>query len=217
MITLKRISWIVFWMSIVGLSLYFYVTTFMDYVGGYIPENFKRGLFESKIWFVAHIVGASAALLLGPLQFSKKFRARYMRYHRTAGKIFIIGSLVGAIGAFRLNLMYNCIACRYSLGILSVIWFFVTVAAWWAIRHKNVKAHRQFMTRSYTAALAFVFIRVPSLGGGYQKLPFIKDDVQVQITYEWLCWVLPFLAIEIYMNWWPSLKRTRLKADTSNA
>ena len=171
------------------------------------PKISSGGFFDSKIWFIAHIAGASASLLLGPLQFWPAFRNRFMTWHRTAGKVFIIGSLFGAVGAFRLNLMYDCPACRYSLGILSVIWFFVTLAAWWAIKNKNVKAHRQFMVRSYTASLAFVFIRLPSLLNIGGELPFVEDQEQVRITYEWLCWVLPFLVIEIYMNWWPSLKR----------
>jgi len=206
--SLNRLPWLLLWLVLIGLSLYFYIETIVDYAKGYVPENFKRGLFDSKIWFVAHIAGASASLLLGPLQFWPTFRTRYMTWHRRAGKVFIIGSLVGAAGAFRLNMMYACEACRYSLGILSVIWFAATIAAWWAIRNKNVKAHRQFMVRSYTASLAFVFIRLPNFLGFGSTLPFISDERQVQVTYEWLCWVIPFLIIETYMNWWPSLVRS---------
>src|SRR5690349_4931048 len=128
-ITSRRIFWVLFWLLIVGSSFYFYITTVIDYAGGYIPENFKRGFFESKIWFIGHIAGASASLLLGPFQFWKSLRTKYMRYHRTAGKIFIIGSLIAAICAFRINLMYDCKPCRVSLGILSVIWFACTLAA----------------------------------------------------------------------------------------
>lgn len=195
-----------FWLAIIGFSLYFYVYTILDYAGGFVPENFKKGFFESKIWFITHILGASASLLLGPLQFWDKFRTRYMRYHRRAGKIFIIGSLLAAIGAFRINLMYDCVACRYSLGLLSIFWFFCTAAAWWAIKHKNVKAHRQFMIRSYTAALAFIFIRMFPWIGYKNVFPFIDAQMERRITAEWLCWILPLMVVEFYMNWWPSLR-----------
>ncbi|MBC7849398.1 MAG: DUF2306 domain-containing protein [Chitinophagaceae bacterium] len=203
---LNKSFWFLFWSFIIGLSVFFYVTTILDYSYGYIPENFKRGFWDSKIWFICHIVGASAALLLGPLQFWPKFRTRFIRYHRAAGKIFIFGSLLAAVGAFRINLMYDCVACRYSLGILSVIWFFVTAAAWWAIKNKNVKAHRQFMIRSYTASLAFVFIRISSILP-FNPYPFIDDRTQQRITSEWLCWVIPFMVIELYMVWLPSLRK----------
>jgi uncharacterized membrane protein len=213
MLFARRLFWIALWTALVGLSLYFAVTTVLDYVYGYVPANFKLGFFTSKIWFIVHIGGSTASLLLGPLQFWSRFRTRNMKYHRIAGKIFIIGSLIGAIGAFRLNLMYDCVACRYSLGILSILWFFFTAAAWWAIKNKNVKAHRQFMTRSYAAALAFVFIRLPSLFGGVDTLPFVTDQMQVRITYEWFCWILPLIAIEMYMVWWPSLAAGNRKAS----
>ncbi|MGZ5219632.1 MAG: DUF2306 domain-containing protein [Chitinophagaceae bacterium] len=208
-IPVNRLFWILFWLLIIGLSLYFYILTFIEYSQGYIPENFKKGFFESKIWFIGHIAGATVALLLGPIQFWNKFRSRHMRYHRTAGKIFIAGSLLAAFCAFRINLMYDCKACRISLGILSVIWFAATLAAWWAIRNKNIKAHRQFMVRSYTAALAFVFIRLFALMGYKTVFPFIDTTLERRITAEWLCWVVPFLIIEIYMAWWPSLKKIK--------
>ena len=207
-ITTKKTFWFLFWFVIVGLSLYFYVMTFVEYAYGYIPENFKRGFFESKIWYIGHIAGASAALLLGPFQFWKSIRTKYVRYHRTAGKIFIIGSLIAAICAFRINLLYDCKPCRVSLGILSIIWFACTLAAWWAIKNKNVKTHRQFMVRSYTAALAFVFIRIFSFFGYKNIFPFLDTTSDRRITAEWLCWVIPFLIIEIYMIWWPSLNKS---------
>src|SRR5689334_13797195 len=121
---LNKTFWFIFWFAIIGFSLYFFIYTFIDYNDGYTPENFKRGFLESKIWFIGHIAGASAALLLGPLQFWNRFRTKYMRYHRTAGKIFIIGSLIASVCAFRLNLMYDCKPCRVSLGILAVLWLF---------------------------------------------------------------------------------------------
>jgi len=212
-ITPQRFFWFLFWFLIAGASLYFYAATVIDYAGGYIPENFKRGFFESKIWFIGHIIGASASLLLGPLQFWKSIRTKYMRYHRMAGKIFIIGSLVAAVCAFRINLMYDCKPCRVSLGILAVIWFTCTFAAWWAIKHQNVKTHRQFMVRSYTAALAFVFIRLFPVFGYKTIFPFLDTISDMRITAEWLCWVVPFIVIETYMIWWPSLKKGSLKRN----
>jgi uncharacterized membrane protein len=197
--------WFSLWSVLIGFSLYFYATTFIDYANGYIPENFKLGFWNSKVWFITHVAGASCALLLGPLQFWKFFRTKYMKWHRSAGKVFIIGSLVAAVSAFRLVLFYDCAPCRISLVILSLIWFFCTAAAWWAVRHKNIKAHQQFMVRSYTAALAFVFIRLFPLIGYKTVFPFLKTTMERRTAAEWLCWVIPFLVIECYMVWWPSL------------
>ena len=202
----KKLIWISLWLVIISLSLYFYVTTLYLYSIGDLPTNFKFGFWESKIWFIGHITGASASLLLGPMQFWKDFRNRYLKYHRLAGKTFIIGSLIAAVCAFRLNLMYECKPCRYSLGLLSIVWLFATAAAWWAVKHKNIKTHRQMMVRSYTAALAFVFIRVFSSLGYQSVFPIVDTATEGRITGEWFCWVIPFMVIEFYMVWWPSLK-----------
>jgi hypothetical protein len=107
----------------------------------------------------------------------------------------------------RIILIYDCKPCRISLFILAVIWFFCTAAAWWAVKNKNIKAHRQFMTRSYTAALAFVFIRIFPLLGYKNIFPFLDSQLDRRTAAEWLCWVVPFLIIEMYMIWWPSLAK----------
>jgi uncharacterized membrane protein len=206
-----NIFWSIFWTLIVGLSLYFYIDTFIAYRKGITPENFNRGFLDSKIWFIGHIAGASASLLLGPIQFWDRFRKKYMNYHRFAGKIFIIGSLIAAICAFRLNLMYDCKPCRISLGMLSVLWFFTTLAAWWAIKNKNIIAHKQFMTRSYTAALAFVFIRLFPLIGYKTAFPLLDTSIERRTTAEWLCWIIPMIVVEMYMVWWPSLINPKRK------
>ena len=117
----------------------------------------------------------------------------------------MIGSLIAAICAFRITLMYECKPCRISLGILSVLWFVFTSVAWWAVKNRNITAHRQFMTRSYTAALAFVFIRLFTLVGSQNLFPFLDTPVERRTTSEWLCWVIPLLIVEIYLSWWPSL------------
>ena len=205
LVTIKKIFWFLFWLVIIGFSLFFYIRTFTDYANGMIPENYKLGFWKSKIWFISHIAGASASLLLGPLQFWKNFRTKNIGYHRIAGKIFIIGSLIAAVSAFRIGLMYDCKPCRVSLGILAIVWFFCTAAAWWAVKNKNIKAHSQFITRSYTAALAFVFIRIFSLIGYDKIFTFLDTYQDRRTTGEWLCWVVPFLIIEMYMVWWPSL------------
>ena len=210
----NKTLWLIFWLAVIGFSLYFFIYTVVDYANGYVPENFKRSFFESKIWFIGHIAGASASLLLGPLQFWNRFRKRYSRYHRIAGKIFIIGSLLASVCAFRLNLLYDCKPCRISLGILSVLWLFTTAAAWWAIKRRNIAAHRQFMTRSYTAALAFVFIRLFPLIGYKQVFPFLDTAMERRTAAEWLCWVVPFIVIEVYLVWWPMLSGGKMKSAT---
>jgi len=204
----RKLLIIIFWTIIIGISAYFYFYNVFGYFLGYRNERFGTTLFQNQIWFIAHMVGATCSLFLGPVQFWPSVRKKYMRYHRIAGKLYIIGSIIAGISALRMALIYDCIGCRYALVLLSILFLFTTSCAWIAIRRKNIKAHQQFMTRSYTLALAFVFIRL------YQILPleFLFgpiNNVEVERTVnEWMFSFVPLIIVEIVMIWLPSLKKS---------
>jgi uncharacterized membrane protein len=199
----KKILLIIFWTILVGLSCWFYFDNVVVYVLGYAtPED---NFFASLPWFVSHILGASCSLLLGPFQFWKSIRTRYPQFHRISGYIYIMGSLIAAVSAFRLSLIFNCVGCRYSLIPLSLLFFVTTALALYAIKKRNVEAHRQFMVRSYTCSLAFVFVRL------YQVVPILfvfkpigNPEVE-SVVVEWTFSILPLLLVEVFMVWLPSL------------
>lgn len=198
---------IIFWSALILFSLYFYFDNAVAYLFGYRNPRFD----SNQLWFVLHIIGATCSLFLGPIQFWKFIRTKYIRFHRIAGKIYIIGTLVAAVGAFRLALVFDCVGCRYSLIPLSLLLFFTTCLAWYAIRQRNITAHKQFMVRSYVCALAFVFVRL------YQVLPLgfifqpIKDDSVFAVVAEWTFSILPIILVEIFMIWIPSIQ-SKVKA-----
>lgn len=200
---INKSTLIVFWALIILLSAYFYYDNAVVYLFGYRNPRFDA----NKLWFMLHMAGATCSLFLGPIQFWKFIRRKYIRFHRIAGKIYIIGSLIAAAGAFRLALSFNCVGCRYSLIPLSVLFFLTTVLAWYAIRQKNITAHKQFMIRSYVCALAFVFVRL------YQVLPLdfifqpITSDDVFAVVVEWTFSILPLILVEIVMIWIPSVNK----------
>jgi len=199
-----------FWATILTLSGYFYLDNVVAYWFGYRNERFGDSFFNNQFWFVAHIVGATCSLFLGPIQFWKIIRARYLRYHRIAGKIYIFGSLVAGVSSLRLSLLNDCVGCRYSLFLLSLFFIFTTSAAWYSITKKNILAHQQFMVRSYTCALAFVFVRL------YQIIPMdfvfgaIENPDTKGVVIEWVFSFMPLFAVEIVMNWIPSIRQRRI-------
>jgi len=185
------------------VSAWFYFDNAVVYLFGYRNERFAGNEF----WFVLHIVGATCSLFLGPIQFWKKIRTKYLRLHRTIGKVYIIGTLLAAISAFRLALIFDCVGCRYSLIPLSILLFTTTSMAWCAIRQKNIIAHKQFMIRSYVCALAFVFVRLYQvLPLGFIFQPIMGDDVY-GVVMEWTFSILPLILVEIFMIWIPSLRK----------
>lgn len=199
------------WIAIIFLSLYFYFDNAIAYLYGYKSDRFGTTFFHNQVWFVAHIIGATFSIFLGPVQFWKFIRKKYIRYHRIAGKLYILGSLVAGLSALRLSLINDCTGCRYPLFILSLLFILTTAMAWYAVKKRNILAHRQFMARSYTCALAFVFVRL------YQVLPInfffsaIEDPSVRRTVNEWFFSFVPLLLVEIWMAWIPSLQQHKSK------
>jgi uncharacterized membrane protein len=204
----KQLTRFLFWSIVLAISTYFYFDNAVAYLFGYRNERFGDSFFHNQVWFVAHIIGATCSLFLGPIQFWKVVRSRFLRYHRIAGKIYIAGSLLAGITALRLSVINDCVGCRYSLLLLSLFFLLTTSAAWYAIRKKNILVHQQFMVRSYTCALAFVFVRL------YQIIPMdflfgaIENPDTRAVVIEWIFSFMPLFLVEIVMIWLPSLAKT---------
>lgn len=174
----------------------------------FVPA-FPSGFLNSKptdnvFWrvvFFAHVGLGATALALGPFQFWRKFRNRRMRLHRLLGKMYVGAILVGSVAAF-------CAAWFASTGWvaavgfmgLAVAWFFTTVRAYQAIRAKRLKAHEQWMYRSYAVTLSAVTLRIIlPVEMAVLGLPFSTAYPIV----AWLCWV-PNL---IFVEWWIRSRR----------
>jgi uncharacterized membrane protein len=201
--SIQKIATILFWILVFLVSINFYVSNVYPYFEG----NLTPRLEAEKWWLMLHFTCAGCTLFLGPLQFIPYIRNNYRRWHRVAGKIYIIGSVVSALTVFVLLSNYTLPGAVPSLGFLAIIWLFTTIAAYWFAVKKNFKYHRHFMIRSYVCGLAFVFIRImPILNDFTGVFDFIKDDEMRFTVYEWVCWVYPLLFTEFLLVWWPSLR-----------
>ena len=193
-----------FWASIVVLSAYYLYRAILF---RFFNEGIGETFWNKQFYFVFHLLTAILPLLLGPIQFWNGFRIRYTYWHRLLGKIYIVGSLLGGISAFVLGVLQPYEGSIVPVVILSLLWLFMTTAAWITIRNKNIKAHRLFMIRSYTLALTFVWLRILSdLVYNHNLLFFIQSQDIRDATYEWMSWVLPLLLVELFISWIPSMK-----------
>lgn len=205
--TIERVLTFISWMAIIGLSIYFFLENVAVYLTG-----FKSKLFiNNPIWVGLHLIGGTLALSFGPIQFSNWIRNKYLAFHRLTGKVYIIGAFVAGLSALRLSLISSCTPCRVSLFILAVLVIATTFSAWWSVKNKNVKAHRQFMIRSYICVFSFVAVRV----GGVFSLDFlfgkIQDPIFERTVNEYFFSFVPLIVGEICMIWLPTLKNIRAK------
>ena len=199
----KKIYSKVFWISIIVLCTYYLYRAILY---RFYKEGIGATFWDKQFFYVFHLVTAIAPLVLGPLQFWNWFRNRYIKLHRTLGKLYIFGSLLGGISAFILAITIQYEGSIVPLVFLSLLWLFMTIAAWVTVRNKNIKGHRLFMIRSYTLALTFIVLRIFSdLIHTKNMFFFIEDEEIKNITNDWLSWVLPLLLVELFISWVPLL------------
>jgi uncharacterized membrane protein len=169
---------------------------------------FTEGNLETKaIWYYLHLATAIAPLVLGPFQFWTWLRIKHTTLHRTMGKIYIVGSLLGGLTALYLGLTIDLEGSVVPLFLLSTTWIFMTVCAWISIKRKNIAAHRLFMIRSYGLGLVFVFLRLIGDIPQDKLFYFIESPEMRDSTLEWVSWVIPLLTIELIFSWLPSIKK----------
>ena len=202
---------ILLWVLVLTLSSYYYFDDIEKYIF-YNPEEIGDRKLPYKWWLIGHFAAASCTLFLGPLQFIPYIRNRFIKFHRFSGKLYIIGSLISAVTVFvLLATTYSLPGAIPSLGFLAIIWIFTTLMAYFSIRKRNIKLHKQFMIRSYVCGFAFVFIRLlPELNYFTGIFNFIEDDTMRYTIYEWICWVYPLIITEFFLTWKPQMKKIKL-------
>ena len=201
------------WIPILALSAYFYVANIVSYWDGYRNPRIGNSLLSNHLWFALHVTGASLVLWLGPMQFWAGVRNRFRRFHRYAGRAIVAGSLAASVSSLVLSTANPCRGCAASLFTLSIVWFSFTAMGFVAARQRKFVAHREFMIRGYTCALAFVIVRVLGELPDAWWMYFAKVAEVRYTTLEWLGWVVPLMFVEVFFIRLPKLlSRAEAKA-----
>lgn len=130
---------------------------------------------------VMHVLGATAFVVLGALQFSADFRRRRPRWHRIAGRVAILGALIAA-GS---GLWLAFVSLSTSTGLLFTFRLLAAsglaasiVLGFRDIRHRRVAAHRAWMIRAFALGLGAA-TQVFTLGFGEQL--FGKGELSIAL------------------------------------
>ncbi|WP_281542492.1 DUF2306 domain-containing protein [Maribacter aestuarii] len=184
----NKVAWFVFGFLAIGVGLYPLMYVFAD---GEIGLRLSKSeeLLANLAWnigFFGHICLGGLALMVGWVQFSKRFRNANLKRHRTIGKIYVgavlISGLCGVGIAFYATGGLIAQAGFLSLGI---VWLYFTLMAYRAIRARDIDKHRVFMIYSYAACFAAVTLRI--------WLPLLTiafgSFIPAYRVVAWLCWV----------------------------
>lgn len=193
------------WLIITSFSIFlFSITTLYFYYWYDADYNFlakKQDVVFSPFWrtaFYIHITGGMLALLVGPFQFIKKFRNKYLKFHRASGKVYLgaILLLAGPSGLFMAFYAEGGWVAIVGFTIMAILWMYTTYMAYETIRHKKVEAHKRWMVRSFALTFAAVTLRlyVP-LASAVFHIP----GLFVEASSAWVSWLPNLMVAELIL------------------
>jgi len=147
--------------------------------------------------FLAHVIGGTLSLFLGPWQFWGGLRNRSLSLHRWIGRLYLCAVLVGSLaGLYLAAIAFGGLASRLGFASLALLWLGSAVMAYLRVRHGDLVAHREWMIRNYALTFAAVTLRLwlPLL----MMAGFAFSVAYIAIA--WLCWVPNLVAAELYSN-----------------
>ena len=153
------------WLALGLTTLFVFITSevllFTDYP---MYHAYRLQVIADRGLLIPHTLCGTIALLAGPLQFSSRFRRRYLNVHRILGRLYVISVFIGAITGIALA------AGRPGLPGTSMqagAWMVCTTAALITARNRQIFEHRRWMIRSYAVTFTFVSSRVLNLWPRY--------------------------------------------------
>ncbi len=186
--TTNRFAWFVFATAAISIGLYPLIYFIIDREFGLLASKSDE-LLANFMWntgFYGHILFGGLALLVGWVQFNKKFRNSNLRRHKIIGKIYIIAVMIsGTCGVYIAFYATGGIISSIGFICLGVLWLFTTYMAYRAAKNKDIDLHQGFMIYSYALCFAAVTLRIwlPTL------TYFFGDFTIAYRIVAWLCWV----------------------------
>jgi Predicted membrane protein (DUF2306) len=151
---------------ILGLTtLFVFVTSEILLVADYpMYHAYRLQVIADRNFLIPHTICGTFALLAGPVQFSSRFRQRFLKFHRVLGRMYVVSVFIGAFTGIALA------AGRPGLpgtAMQAAAWVVCTTAAFVTARNRHFVQHRQWMARSYAVTFTFVSSRVLNLWPRY--------------------------------------------------
>lgn len=184
----NKVAWFVFGFLAIGVGLYPLMYVFADGEIG-LRLSKSKDLLDDLLWnigFYGHICFGGLALMVGWIQFSKRFRNANLKRHRLIGKIYVGAvAISGICGVFIAFYATGGPVAQIGFFCLGIVWLYFTGNAYMAIKVRDVDKHQVYMIYSYAACLAAVTLRI--------WLPLLTiafgSFIPAYRVVAWLCWV----------------------------
>jgi hypothetical protein len=119
-----------------------------------------------------------------------------LRIHRLAGRVYIAGTLVAAPVAIWIAFIANPWFLIPFTVVQAATWMLFTLVAYLCIRRGDIRAHREWMMRSYAVVLIFlegrVLMAIPTLA---------HQGMDAVVLVNWGCFAITLIVMEIMLRW----------------
>ena len=181
-----------------AMALLWFVSQKIHYLTDYSFDSLTEYYWPRRAGLIPHLIGGLLAIVTGLIQIWLGLTHRVSTLHRTLGKVYASGVLIGSCGGFYLALTIpGHLAYRAGLIGLNMAWLITTGMALYSIRLRRIEQHREWMLRSYTVTFAFVTFRLVDLV--LHRWISVPDDAvadAIDTTMAWACWAVPLLLAE---------------------
>jgi uncharacterized membrane protein len=188
----KHLLW--YALGLAGISVLLYT----DYPLVFHPDpgdHYHAKLIRDFVYLMPHAIGGILATILGPFQFSTRFRQRHLSLHRLMGKVYILSVCVAAPMVMIIGRGFQ-FPLTFMGDLQASLWLICTVLAFITARNRQIAIHRQWMIRSYAFTLNFILSRLLNPIPAY----FHMSDTGLALTLALLT-ASYFLIPEIVFNW----------------
>jgi uncharacterized membrane protein len=155
----------VLWIGLGVTTLFVFITSEVLLVADYpMYHAYRLKVISDRHLLIPHTLAGILALLIGPINFSRRIRWNHLQLHRVLGRIYVISVFVGATTGVALAAGGPGLP---GTAMQAAAWIVCTTAAFITARNRQIVQHRQWMARSYAVTFTFVSSRVLNLWPRY--------------------------------------------------
>jgi uncharacterized membrane protein len=185
----------ILWIALGLTTLFVFITSELLLITGYpMYHAYRLQVIADRQLLIPHTLSGLTALLVGPLQFSSRFRQRHLKLHRVLGRFYVASVFIGSFTGIALA------AGRPGLpgtSMQAAAWMICTAAAVVTARNRQIVAHRQWMARSYAVTFTFISSRVLNLWPRYWS--HLGDSLAAVGVIAFT--LASLLIVELGLNW----------------
>jgi uncharacterized membrane protein len=161
---------------------------------------FDAGFARYPLLTLVHIVPGSLFMVLGPLQFVRRIRSRYISVHRWSGRVFVASGIIIGITALMMSFQMAIGGANETAAttFFAVLFLFALGKAFLHIRRREITPHREWMIRAFAIGLAVATVR--PIVGLFFALSDLSPEEFFGIAF-WLGFTLNLIAAEIWINY----------------